>query len=173
MSDWLALDSSNIDSLCGEDEDYELAKAMEGLSWWQHTLVEIHFAIFDFGQPILCEKVKGKSNTGTWDPTDVDIFVSDDKEAWGPAVVSGISTWQNTAEYVEVEINAKVGQYVKVVINETQDAGPGRLAFGFPSTTTIFDVYGAVPTGRGRSRSGFKPVKDADRLRGIRRNALY
>lgn len=173
MADWLALDSSNIDSLCGEDEDYELAKAMEGLSWWQHTSVEIHWAIFDLGEPIQCEKVKGRSNTGTWDPTDVDIFVSDDKTDWGPAVVSGISTWHDTAAYVEIELNAKVGQYVKVVINETQDASPGRMAFGFPSTTTIFDVYGAAPTGKRRSRSGFKTVIDADRLRGIRRKALY
>lgn len=173
MGAWLGLDSSNIDSLCGEDVDYELAKAMEAEIWWQHTLVEIHFAIFYLGESIQCEKVRGRSDTMAWDPTDVDIFVSDDKDNWGPAVASGINTWRGTADWQIVELNAKVGQFVKVVINETADAGPGRLGFGAIPAVKIFDVYGAVPTGRGRSGSGFKPVKDADRLRGIRRNALY
>jgi len=52
--------------------------------------------------------------------TVVNIFVSDSKASWGAAVGSGISTWQDTKNWVEVDSTDKVGRYIKVMVIGTE-----------------------------------------------------
>jgi len=139
---WLELNHLNIDSLCGEDSPFTLVQAMSGGGYyWRHSTTEVHWFILDLGQTYTITKVKGRSSTSD-DPTDVDIYVSDDKEDWGDPVITGISDWFNNIEFVEHEVTEKAGRYIKVVINDTEDPND-EIGFGkFAALYNIFDAYG-------------------------------
>jgi len=63
-------------------------------------------------------------------------------EIWGTAVTTGISTWHDTDEWVEIDTTDKDGRYIKVVINATEDTTNNWIGWGNPSEPmTIFDVY--------------------------------
>lgn len=149
MAAWIGIDGSHIDSVCGEDAPHTLIVGLNGTDYWQYMSAELpHWFILDLGESKNVTKVRGRSNHLAYDPVSVNIYVSDDTENWGVAVTSGISTWQDTDEWVEIETTPKEGQYVKVEITETEDI-LGQIAFGgndpyYP----IFDVYEGVGDGQ-------------------------
>jgi hypothetical protein len=166
---WLDINSSHYYTCCGEENaQHSLASALEGISSWEHYVNHIHWFILDLGETYNIKKVKGCSNghnAGYWDPTNVNIYVSDDKSNWGTAVATGISKWTTsyccTNEYgqpyspgeevilQEVDTTPKDGRYIKVEIIETADS-ENFLEFGrahYDFTFKIFDAYGrAVST---------------------------
>lgn len=146
--DWLGINSSHLlpggagVGFCGESIGHTLAEALDGDDYWDHMVDEVHWFILDLGQTYTIKKVRGRSEYAGKDPTDVDIFVSDDTENWGAAVASGINTWQDTSVWQEVDTTDKDGRYIKVVINATEYyydyIGWGKEVSPFP----IFDAYG-------------------------------
>jgi len=173
MADWLGIDSSLIDSLCGETGGNTLAKALDGTDYWNHEVKETHWFILDLGEKKTIEKVRGRSLTAN-DPIDVNVYVSDNKADWGVAVATGIGTFQDTDVWQEVNVTSKEGRYLKVEVINTENVNDFIRFGGFPYFK-IFDVYGAVPAveSAARSRCGFRPIEGADRLRGLRSNVLY
>lgn len=139
---WLNVDSSMIDSHCGDaGGDSSLAGAIDATgSGWVHTANEVHEFVLNLGSSHNLTKFKGISNFTGLDPTDIDIYVSADGIDWGAAVASGIDTWQNTAVPVEVDSTDKIGQYIKVVINSTEHANDW-LGWGIVPMEEIFDAY--------------------------------
>ena len=119
-----------------------IEEALDGTDYWVHEVDEAHWFILDLGATYTILYVKGRSKS-TDDPIDVDIYVSDDKENWGSAVATGISTWQDTSAWVEIDSTDKDGRYIKVIINDTEDAS-NYIAWGLFSVDTIFDVYADV-----------------------------
>lgn len=142
MSRWLGIDSSNLNSFCGEGVSLPLSEALDGDNVWAHNTDETHYFILDLGESYLVEKVRGRS-FHTQDPIDVNIYVSDSLSSWGDAVATEISTWQdNLSAWVEVITANKVGRYVKVEIIATED-GSRSLRWGkTPAHYPIFDVFG-------------------------------
>lgn len=144
---WIGINSSHIDSKCGEEGDGTLADALDGTDQWDHDVSEVHWFILDLGQTYTIKKVRGRSD---WvrDPTDVDIYVSNDKEDWGEARATGISTWEDCGaapiDWVEVDTTDRDGRYIKVVINATEDGVGGMISWGDSPACTIFDAYGSV-----------------------------
>ena len=122
---WYGIDSANKESVCGEDKEWTLSRALRishiGFHGWLHEVDEIHNFVIDLEQIYTILKIRSRSNS-TADPIDVDVFISDDAATWGAAVASGISTWQDTGSWVEVDITDKAGRYIKFVINDTEDA---------------------------------------------------
>lgn len=138
---WFGVNSSHLDSHCGELPEYPLSEALDGINSWIHYEdCAPHWFILDLGATYTIWKVRARSNEGGMDPTNVDIYVSDDKENWGVAVSAGINVWQDTTEWVEVNVVHKSGRYVKVEIIETEstpDLGWGIAA----SPNKIFDIF--------------------------------
>ena len=172
MGDWLGIDSTYLDSLCGQEGGATLASALDGTHYWVHNTAHVHQFVLDLGSSKWVTKVRGRS-AWTADPIDVNIFVSDDKGDWGAAVRTGINMWNGRTYWWVYDTAPKKGRYLKVEIVATQAGAPGNLTFGnFTSSFTIFDVYiGEAPVRR--SRSGFRPIEGYERLTGIRRNELY
>lgn len=139
-ADWLNINSSHIDSYCGEGTFQTLAEAVDGEDYWEHSADETHFAIFDLGLTYNIQKVRARSLT-TRDPTSVNIYISDSKVDWGAAVASGISTWQDTDAWQEVAAAAD-GRYVKIEIVSTEHF-TNYLRFGGDPPFKIFDIYGS------------------------------
>lgn len=172
MAGWLGIDSANIDSLCGQEGGATLASALDGTHYWVHNTAHVHQFVLDLGESKWVTRVRGRS-AWTADPTDVNIYVSDNKLAWGSAVVTGITLWKGRTYWMEYAATPKRGRYVKVEIVATEAGTPGNLSFGnFTSSFTIFDVYIGAPPVK-RSRSGFRPIEGYERLTGIRSNELY
>jgi len=149
MADWIGVGSSHYDSHCGDDGARTIEEALDGTDYWLHEVNETHWFVLNLGQTYNITKVRGRSDYPilTRDPDDVNIYVSDDKANWGTAVASGITTWQDTTAWVEVDVTDKNGRYVKVEIVSTESAD-NYLRFGdSPGPFTIFDVYGEVPAG--------------------------
>jgi len=142
---WIGINSSHYDSHCGDFGSYTIEKALNGTDAWYHMVAEVHNVVLDLGQVYNVKKVRGRSNL-TYDPTSVNIYVSNDKESWGAAVASGIDTWQNTNEWQEVDTVYKSGRYVKVEIAETEAGVSDVLMFGSDAPFEIFDVYGSLVT---------------------------
>lgn len=142
---WLSVGSSNISSFCGEWLQGTLGDALDEIYFfWHHNVNEVHWFILDLGEEYKITKLKGRSRTAS-DPDDVDIFVSTDGVTWGTAVATGISVWQDTDDYVEVILTEKIGRYLKVVINSTED-GANHIVWGFATIYGIFDVYVSEPS---------------------------
>jgi len=140
-ADWLEVNSSNIDSFCGEESGESLASAFDSVNaWWGHNTAEVHWFIIDLKQSLTITKVRGRSLRPA-DPVDVNIYVSDDKENFGTAVATGISTWQDTATWQEVDTTDKKGRYVKVEIEATELGSPSFISWGGTGASPIFDVY--------------------------------
>ncbi len=145
--DWLGISSSEHDSCCGNcvGEGPTLENALDGTFYWQHDETETHWFIIDLGQRYIIKKVRGQSDTYK-DPTDVNIYVSDSKTSWGTAVATGISTWQDTPIWQEIDTTDKNGRYIKVEIETTEDSKFNYIEFGrySPEFVTIFDAYGDI-----------------------------
>lgn len=150
MAAWLEIDSSHLYGYCGYTTPYYLNAALDGDDIWVHAYDHDHWFIIDLGESYLIDKVRGRSSG--WyqmgyacDPTDVNIYVSDDPEDWGDAVATGISTWQDTSSWREVSTTPKVGRYIKIEIVDTEDYDRW-LAFGRDiwdgTPFSIFDAYG-------------------------------
>ena len=140
--DWLTVDSTNYDSHCGDSLGHTVEEALDGTDYWQHNVEETHYLILDLGVSYNVTNIRGRSDIGSTDPTDVNIYVSDDKDSFGAAVASGID-FSNTASpnWIEVDVVDKVGRYVKVEIVDTEHVSR-YLTFGdsVPAPMTIFDV---------------------------------
>lgn len=138
---WFGINSSHYDSHCGDSGVNTVEAGLDGTGFWSHLSDETHWVILDLGQTYSVQKVRGRSDYANFDPTDVNIYVSNDKGDFGAAVASGINTWQDTRDWVEVDTTDKEGRYVKVEIIDTEDAGDS-LGWGdvVPSPITIFDV---------------------------------
>lgn len=143
---WLDINSSHLDSLCGQSSVDTLTDALDGLDKWRHTVDHDHWFIIDLGETYNVLKVRGRSER-LRDPIDVNIYVSNDKGAFGAAVASGINSWQDTAAWVEIDTTDKEGRYVKVEIVDTEDINR-IIEFGGPTASyfTIFDVYATQST---------------------------
>jgi len=151
-ADWLGINSSHLMAggagvaFCYEEAAGQVAGALGGTNLWECYTTHTHFFIVDLGQTYNVQKVRGRSYSSD-DPIDLNIYVSDNIEAWGAAVASGISTWQDKSDYawVEVDTTDKSGRFVKVEIIDTEDASWNHLNFGlysYPDYYPIFDVYG-------------------------------
>ncbi len=138
---WLNIDSSHINSVCGEDGASTLAVALDGTNYWKHHVNENHYFIIYLGASYTVEKVRGRSISPN-DPNDIDIYVSADTINWGVAVATNITTWRNNSSWVEIDTTDKEGRYVKVDILDTE-SGVRNLDFG---VNKIFDVYVSAPT---------------------------
>jgi len=142
VGDWLGINSSHIDSACG---GIGLEGALDGDNFWSHYATHQHWFILDLGDTYNITKARGRSNTPEWapyDPTDVDIYVSDNKTTWGTAVATGISSWQDTDSWVEESVTPKDGRYIKVVINSTEDVDNHLVWGDWGGAWNIFDVFG-------------------------------
>lgn len=141
-SDWIGISSTYYDSHCGDDGSRTIEEALDGSDYWRHVITETHWVILDLGVSYTISKVRGRSNA-TYDPTDVDIYVSEDGITWGAAVASGITTWRDTSDWVEINVASKRGRYVKIEIVDTENVND-FLNFGAatPSSFAILDIYG-------------------------------
>ncbi len=147
MATWLTITSSHLDSHCGEDATGKLSDALDGTDYWSHTNIdEDHWFIIDLGSEYTVTSIRGRSDApgaGIYEPLDVSIFVSNDKDSWGSAVATGIDTWHDTSAWQNTDTTDKDGRYVKVVIYDvTGDPNQRFLWFGGTSGSyfTIFDV---------------------------------
>ena len=146
--DWLGISSSEYDSHCGDNNGHTLEEALDGTDYWYHNTFSSHKHnfIIDLGQTYTVKKFRGRSFRGS-DPIDVDIYVSDNKSDWGSAVVSGISSWQDTGSWQIVDLaKYKQGRYIKVEVQDTEhflDYIEWGSGFG-PPYMTIFDVYAGI-----------------------------
>lgn len=156
MPGWLNIDSSHLFDYCGytfyDNEGY-LPWALDGADIWFDAVDENHFFILDLLDMYYITQVCGRSNG--WyqvgyacDPTDIDIFISDDMNDWGSPVAYGISDFQDTSAWQIIATIPKAGRYVKVVIYDTEDFDRW-LAWGRSqwdgSYFSIFDVYYDTP----------------------------
>jgi hypothetical protein len=143
--DWLGISSTEYDSHCGDySASYDLPDALDGSGVWLHYVNETHWFILDLGATYTIKKFRGRAKW-PYDPVDVDIYVSDSKVDWGVAVATGISTWQDTVAWVEVDSTDKNGRYIKVEIIATEHAEYPYISWGGISPSfTIFDAYGDV-----------------------------
>ncbi len=141
--EWLGINSMNYHSSCGYEGPIGPPGALDGVDAWAHLCTENHWLIIDLSNPYNIKKLRGRSDTGN-DPTSVDIYISNDPNNWGSAVHTGITTWQDTSTWAEVDITDTVGRYINISITSTESgAGTDYLEFGgIPTPMTIFDVYG-------------------------------
>ncbi len=139
-ADWLGINSSHLDDASHPGYfDHLLTEALNGNDYWRCDDDETHWFIVDLGETKNVQKVRGRSDQ-YGDPANVNIYVSNDKENWGAGVATGITTWKDTSEFVEIDTTGKEGRYVKVEIVATEDPF-SYLAFGDDPPFTIFDVY--------------------------------
>jgi len=147
-ADWLGISSSHLESDCGDDGLNTIEDALDGIGGWGHTTDHTHWFIVDLGQRYNVQKVRARSNS-VEDPIDVNIYVHPTTNTeggdWGDAVASDISTWQDTADWVEIDTTDKEGRYVKVEIIDTEDVLENSIIFGNTSSPfAIFDAYGEL-----------------------------
>ena len=144
--DWLGISSTELDSLCGEEEEFLLAYALAGEGVWHHEANEVHWFVLDLGQTYTIKKVRGRSNAPS-DPIDVNIYI-DNNNPPTTLCEETITTWQDTADFVEITLTSEgTGRYIKVEIANTESFY-GHIEWGDPrSPFTIFDVYGDIAAG--------------------------
>ena len=146
MAGWLGISSAHYDSHCGDNDAQTVEEALDGTDYWQHAVNETHWVILNLGATYNITKVRGRS-LFSYDPTNVNIYVSTDRVTWGTAVATGISTWQDRDDWdgtAIIDTTPKEGRYIKVEIIDTEDANH-TLQFGHsgPGFLKIFDVYGS------------------------------
>lgn len=144
--DWLGINGTHYDSSCGQTGEATVISALNGTHYWYHEVNEVHWFILDLGQTYTIKKLKARSKFA-YDPTDVNIYI-DDSNPPTTLIESGISVWQNTSDFVEVDITDSDGRYIKVEIADTEHAS-NYLLFGIADAApfNIFDVYGDVAGG--------------------------
>ncbi len=152
---WMGINSSHLHSSCF---GWGLEGALDGTDFWNIPVFQDqphlpHWFILDLGESTGIKKVRGRSNTDL-DPIGVDIYVSDDLGSWGTAVATGITTWQDTSSWVEIDTIDKIGRYIKVEVTAIEGAGSDHymewgqyLDLEEPEYITIFDAYAgaAIP----------------------------
>jgi hypothetical protein len=136
---WLGVSSSEL--VYGCENKFGLGMALDGVELWTAETNHDHEFILDLGKNYSIKKFRGRSYSLN-DPTDVDIYISTDNSTWGTAVASDISTWQDTETWTEVDSTDKTGQYIKVVVQDTEDANSFLEWGGFIPPGPIFDAYG-------------------------------
>lgn len=137
---WLGISSANAEEHCGDYSTYYHTEALDGVDYWRCQTEHEHYFIVDLKKSYLVTKIRGRSCL-TYDPTLVDIYVSDNKEDFGDPVAEDIHNWQSTLEWAETETIEKSGRYVKAIIKTTEEPSY-YLYFGASPPMTIFDVYG-------------------------------
>ena len=160
--DWLGISSSNLDSWCADFGGQFLSEALDGVGYWLCAFTHDHWFILDLGQTYKITKVRGRSDMSEFNPTDVEVYVSDNKSVWGDAVASGISQWAGMTSWVEVDTVEKNGRYILVKIVNTENVNR-IIQWGGDPAFTIFDVYGDVAAVKAirkkRAIAGFKPAR--------------
>ena len=144
--DWLGISSSELDSHCGDSGGHNLSEALDGADYWYNIGMSEYDFIIDLGESYTIKKFRGRSYRSS-DPIDIDIYVSDNKSNWGNPVVSGISSWQDTASWQVVNLTSYVqGRYVKVIVIDTEHLF-NNLEWGGcmgPPYATIFDIFAGL-----------------------------
>ena len=143
---WLEISSTELDDSC-EGLSQDLKDALDGLGRWYHYEVsDPHWFVIDLGQTYTIKKVRGRSKSVA-DPIDVDILISDSNPPT-TLIEEGITTWQDTNDWVEIDITDSDGRYIKVHIEDTEAYIDNTIQFGDTSPTpSIFDAYGDVAAG--------------------------
>jgi hypothetical protein len=163
---WLGISSTELDSRCGYTA-YDIPDALDGIdpAKWRHWADEDHWFILDLGQTYTIKKLRARAFSND-DPIDVDAYVSDSKVAWGTAVSTGISTWQDTYAWVEVDTTDKDGRYIKIIINDTEDASRNLEWSGqeWPDYRPIFDAYGDVAGGAALTHTALDTMTISDSI---------
>ena len=131
---WFGINSLYIDSAC-DSIGSSLRTGLDGISYWEHATTETHWFIIDLKRSLTVTNLRGKS-LQTLDPTNVNVYVSDNKADWGTAVAANITTWQDTSSWVEITPTEKKGRYVKVEITSTEISAGIRWG-----SSGMFDVY--------------------------------
>jgi len=140
---WFGVNGWNYHSSCGYTGPDTPWGALNGTGVWAHMITENHWLVIDLNETYNIKKIRGRSETSD-DPTSVDIYISDNPSDWGSAVHTGITTWQDTSTWAEVDITDTAGRYINISITDTEGmAGDNYLLFGkLPTPMTILDVYG-------------------------------
>ena len=138
---WIGFGSGNLLDYSG---GAGLEEALDGAGLWVSEEPEEHWFRIDLGSEYNITAVRGRSDEER-DPVQVSIYVSNDPNDWGTAVAENINTWQDTADWQEVDTTDKLGRYIKVVIIATEEGDPGGLTFGTNAGMTIFDAYEEEP----------------------------
>lgn len=142
-SDWFGVSSNEYYSHCGDTGITTLVKALDGDDYWIHFGTDshtTHWFILDLGESELITQIRGRSKKD-YDPTDIDVYISNDPDNWDTAVATEITTWQDTDDWVVINSTDKNGRYVKVFINSTETADAGVYWGATGTAYTIFDVY--------------------------------
>lgn len=122
---WLGIDSSHFDSVeAGGFETSPVTAMLNGTGSWINILnltgTTLSFYL-DLGATYKVTKVRGRSNGAfNADPTNVNIYVSTDNSTWGGAVAEDLD-FQDTSSWVESSTFEKVGRYVRVEVDETEN----------------------------------------------------
>jgi hypothetical protein len=139
MAKWLEINSTNLLHFCGEDVGHTLANALNGIAAWWHTEDAPHEFELDLGSNFIITKVRGRSDAGEYDPRDISIYVSQDRSDYG-AAVANVTTWYDTIVWVEISTTTKIGRYVKVVIETTENRSR-YLRFGAYELEPAFAIF--------------------------------
>ena len=131
---WFPITLDNmVHSKCGENAGDELSDFLDDPSSaqdsWGHNVDEAHWFIIDLGQTFTISKIKSLSSTAA-DPTDIDIYMSDNPAAMGSEVHSNISTIQDTSTLVEVDITDGSGRYIQFEVDTTEDVTNSYIDWG-------------------------------------------
>ena len=142
---WLGISSAEYDSHCGDSYGYTLKEALDGTDEWYHAVNAVHWFVLDLGETYTIKKVRGRSDTSGYNPTDVNIYI-DNNNPPTTLCEEGISTFKDTRDWVEITLTTPgTGRYLKVEIEATEYATPGAIDWGtYPDYLTIFDAYGDV-----------------------------
>lgn len=159
---WLGITSTEYDSHCGDSWGYTAEEALDGSDYWEHDVDETHWLILDLSETYTIKKVSGRSFSN-FDPTDVDVYVSDSKASWGTAVATNITTWQDTTTMQEVDTTDQDGRYIKIELIDTEFA-LDFLIWGYDpfGTWDIFDAYGDVAGGTEHTHSSSDTITISD-----------
>ncbi len=138
-ADWIGITGANLDSQCAGND---LTAVLNGENLWQDNNQHVHWFILDLKYSYMVSKIRGRSNLAA-DPIDVRVFVSDDKDSWGTAVKTGITSFQDTEAWQEESFTAKAGRYVKIEVETTEVGSEDVITWGKADPyMTIIDVYG-------------------------------
>jgi hypothetical protein len=135
---WIGIDGTYYEDCCGWDAVFDPVSALNGMQEWVHAGLETHWLTIDLGENYYIRKIRGRSETAM-DPTNVNIYINYDSEP-STLIHSGITTWQNNRNWVEIDIPDTHGRYIKFEITSTEDV-EGGIAWG-GAALSILDVWG-------------------------------
>lgn len=164
--DWLGISSTELIDNCGDSygAGWDVVAALDGTGVWYHDVTEVHWFVLDLGQTYTIKKLQGRGGTFARDPIDVNIYI-DDNNPPTTLIEEGISTWQDTTEWVEIDITDSDGRYIKVEIEGTEAGSPGYIIWGITGgDDNIFDAYGDVagpPANNPPTQTGESPTNES------------